>query len=127
MNAWEPREGGRYCTTHERLFGLLETCGDCDRNPGKAPVTVAPDDIDRETCISMAELTRVAKVLRRHGEEMLDEGTPKDKVNAAKILDCSLKHERAAMEIRQRILDREHDRWLVEENRKLQGGNGDGH
>jgi hypothetical protein len=122
VNVWESRSGGMYCAAHERLFGALETCADCDRAPGEAPAVEHAEDIDKETCISMSECTRVAKMLRRLGEEMCTAGTPKDKVNAMKIFETSLKHERAAMETRQRILDREHDRWLVEQNRKLQGG-----
>jgi hypothetical protein len=86
-----------------------------------APISaITPITTDKELDLLEGEFRTTGKMLRRHGDDLL-EGTTLDKNTAVKLYDTALKYDRAALEIIKARKDREHDRWLVEENRKLQG------
>lgn len=121
---YEPIEGTnkRRCR-HGNVLGPLDSCPDCAAadTPFKPPTAA---ELDKEMRLREEEFRTVAKQLRNKAAKMME--TAKERGTAIKFYDVALKYERASLEIRNRLSDREHDRWLVEQNRIIQGLSGGG-
>lgn len=113
---------GNYCPTHDRHFGKLEQCAECRSARRGAVAIESPKADTRELELREDEYRTDAKFLRRKGREWLETGTAQERNSALKAFDAAAKYERLALEIRSTRLEFEHDRWLVEQKRKLSGG-----
>lgn len=112
--------GITYCATCDLSF---ETgVASCNCPPASTDSSFAPPSSDRELELMRDEFRADAKLMRRKAREWLEDGTARERLPALKALDVAVKCDRAALEIQLRIADREHDRWLVEQNRLLQRG-----
>jgi hypothetical protein len=114
---WQTREGGqRWCADHDVLFTKSTTCPEC--KPVALDV-IAPVTTDKELSLLESELRAEARYYRKLGRDLtVNVGETGYGLKAAEI---SLKYDRAYKELLSERKAREHDAWLVEENRKLQG------
>jgi len=119
---WEPHEGNkRRCPAHDEVFARTTTCSKCEPGKGAPLGAITPIDTDKDLSLLEGEFREAGKYLRRNGRDLNEEGTAQDKNTAIKFFEAALKYDRAALEIIKARKDREHDRWLVEQNRLLQG------
>ena len=125
---WEPHEGNqKRCRQHEQVFPKTSTCSQCEPGKGAPLSAIAPITTDKELDLIESELRSEAQYYKRLARELTGEGAEETKkdINAGlKAADVSLKFYRAYTE---RVAERkghEHDRWLVEQNRLLQGNGG---
>ena len=121
---WEPHEGNqKRCRQHSQVFPKTSTCSQCE--PGGAPLSaVAPITTDKELDLIESELRSEARYYRKLGRDLTGDGaqgTARDINSGLKAAEVSLKFDRAYKELVQARKDREHDRWLVEQNRLLKG------
>lgn len=125
---YERTETGYRCQLHGVEFSPVETCphgpdcGELDTHHAAEHDQAALEDEgwcrrQRDKLIAIAD-------------EMADGREEREAIDRvgystlAKIYDTALKYHRAAMEERVRRGDKEHDRWLVEQNRILRGAGG---
>jgi len=118
---WEPHEGNqKRCRQHGQVFPKTSTCSQCE--PGGAPLSaIAPVTTDKELDLAESELLSEAKYYSRIAREKCDGSVAQDVNVGLKAAEVSLKFRRAYLEIVKERKSHEHDRWLVEQNRLLQG------
>lgn len=121
MAMWTPRDGGRLgCERHGEVFEKSAGCVGCIADPGAAEDLVEPISTDKDLSLLEAELRTEARFYRKIGRE-LAAGTERDIAVGLKAAEVALKYDRAYKEILVERKGREHDRWLVEQNRLLKG------
>ena len=126
---WQPHgPDQKRCTDHDVVFARTTTCPSC--SPGvRAAVEIAPVTTDKELDLLESELRAEARYYRKLGRELTGDGADgaKSDINSGlKAAEVALKYDRAYKEILAERKGREHDQWLVEQNRLLQG-NGASH
>ena len=119
---WQTHGNGTtYCAIHDLTFETgVSVCSECASAAVEQVDGNVPPSSDRELELMRDEFRADAKMLRRKAREWLEDGTARERLPALKAIDVAVKCDRAALEIQLRIADREHDRWLVEQNRLLQ-------
>lgn len=125
--AWRTLENGqRRCDEHDETFSRTTVCSKADSGCGAPSVAIAPVTLDKELALIESELRAEARYYRKLGRELCD-GTERDIAVGLKAAEVSLKFDRAYKELVERRKEYEHDKWLVEQKRQLDGGNGDHH
>jgi hypothetical protein len=121
MPVWQPRDGGRLgCERHGEVFERTSGCTGCLADPGAFDALIEPVSTDKDLDLLETELRTEARFYRKLGREKCD-GSDRDCSLGLKAAEISLKFDRAYKEILTERKGREHDRWLVEQNRLLQG------
>jgi len=113
-------DGKRRCPKHDVIYEKIRSCHACDLDPTVSIDAIAPITTDKELQLIEDELRAEARYYRKLGRELCDSGG-RDVQHGLKAAEVSLKFDRAYKELVQQRKEREHDRWLVDENRKLQG------
>lgn len=115
-------EGNGSCKRHPTEPGFVrgEPCYACASDPGpRIDITAAAIE-DVEARAVEAEIRSLAKELKRTAEEFL-EGTGRERIDAAKFVDCYIKATRLWSELHTKRMQVESDERLVEHDRKVAG------
>lgn len=112
--------GQRRCDQHDETFSKQTVCSQADSGCGAASEVVAPVTTDKELQLIEDELRAEARYYRKLGRELCAEGG-RDVAHGLKAAEVSLKFDRAYKELVQQRKEYEHDRWLVEQKRLLDG------
>lgn len=115
---YERTANGYRCRTHDVEFGPVDSC---PNGPDCGDVTpVTPVTIDKELELLESEMLTEARHYRKRARE-LTEGTGMELNAGIKAADLSLKFDRARMELVLARKTREHEVWLVEQDRLRRG------
>ena len=122
---WEQTATGYRCTRHDTAFARGEVCTACTTDPGVAMSDEELDDADdRDLTIREGEVRSLARFLFRHGRQLVEDGTPKDKTDGVKLVAEGTKLERLALEIRDRRMGKREVSDLLKKYRELLGVDG---
>ncbi len=117
---WEPHEGNqKRCRQHEQVFPKTSTCSQCEPGKGAPLSAIAPLSTDKDLDLAESELRAEAIYYSKLARELCS--SPNEISVGLKAAEASLKFRRAYLEIVKERKGHEHDRWLVEQNRLLQG------
>lgn len=114
-----PIDNQAHCATHDVTYPKTSTCPHCPAVDGESLAAIAPVTTDKELSLLESELRADAIYYSKIGRELSAE--PRQVNSGLKAAEVSLKFWRAYMEILAERKGREHDAWLVEQNRLLQG------
>lgn len=122
--SWQPYENNqKRCTDHDVVFPKTMSCPQCKLGLGAPASAIVPVTTDKELDLLESELRTEARFYRKLGRELCADNEHGYGLKAAEL---ALKYDRAYKEILAERKGREHDQWLVEQNRLLQG-NGASH
>ena len=114
-----PRDAdARHCATHDVWYGKLEQCGQCRIARAGTIKTGSPKADTTQKRVHAAE----ARLRELSCWERCKTTMPDDGHLAVKWSDSATKWARLAMEIEAQITEVEHDQWLAEQKRILDGG-----
>lgn len=124
--AWQPHGSNqKRCEVHDEVFPKTTTCPRCPPGLGAPVAAITEVTTDKELGLLENELRTEARYYRKLGRDLC-EGTDREIGYGLKAAEIALKYDRAYKDILAERKGREHDIWLVNENRKLQGkGDGD--
>ena len=123
---WTDTSDGHHCNVHGVDFLRGEVCGACVTAPGKTiEIIPSSDEIDQALRIEASSHRSLAKYLHRKGREVLDDGTPRERADACKLIAEGTKLARLAGELEDRVSNRQHDRFLVAHEERMSGQRGD--
>jgi hypothetical protein len=112
------------CHRHDVELARGIPCAACIADPAPLGETATSEHIDDELLILANECVGHKRVLWRHAEELLENGTAQDKNLAAKLSAESTKWLRLAREIRGEVSQRKQLREAIEHEKAMQGKRG---
>lgn len=109
---------------HGIMYDGLEQCARCRETKSAGPTTSSPRVDTRGLEEMEKEYRDLDGFLRHLACKIFDpsEGMPNERHLAVKMLDNAAKWARLALDIRAERLEIQHDQWLVEQKRMLDGG-----
>lgn len=123
---WTDTHDGHFCNVHQFDFKRGEVCSHCVTSPGSA-IVVIPDveTLDAELRAQASEFRSLSRLLHRTGRNIVEDGTPRERADACKLIAEGTKLARLAGELEDRVASRQHDRFLCAHEERMAGLRGD--
>jgi hypothetical protein len=115
---------GRPCPRHGGDLRRGEVCQACVLEPATPGAEQSSSELDNELLAEAAECQTRARLLWRHAEELLEDGTAMDKSTGAKLSAESAKWIRLAREIKGEVSQRRQVRDGLSDLKAMSGARG---